>query len=261
LLFVGVSAWPAHAAAAEATKKGSVEPAAIRAIQAMGTFLRTLNTMEVQSEMTTDDILPTGQKVQLGGTVSLKVKRPDRLRVEIASDRKNERIFYDGRAFTVFQPQLGYFATFAAPHSLGELVDVLEQQYGLDLPLADLFRLGTDPKQLAAIKDATVVGSSTVRGTPCVHYAFHQTDIDWEIWIEQGERPLPRKMVITTRTEKTQPQHTSVMTWNLKPAIDEQVFAFVPPPNAQRIDFDVAAQAGAVRRQGRAPGGRLGGKP
>ena len=189
------------------------------------------------------------------------MKRPDHLRVEIVSDRKNERIFYDGHAFTVFQPKLGYFATFAAPHSLRELVDVLEQQYGLDLPLADLFRLGTDPTQLAAIKDATVVGSSTVRGTPCVHYAFHQTDIDWEIWIEQGNRPLPRKMVITTRTEKTQPQHTSIMSWNLKPSLDEQAFAFVPPPNAQRIDFDVAAQAGAVRRQGRAPAGRLGGKP
>lgn len=273
LLVAGLSAWVAPHALAEAPKKPSVDPAAIAALEKMSAFLRAQQSFEVTSEMTTDDALPSGQKVQYGGSVELKVRRPSRLRVDVASDRKNERILYDGNLFTVYQPKAGYYASFAAPPNLRELVDVLERRYGLDLPLADLFRLGADEAHLRAIRGATFVGTSTIKGTPCTHYAFHQSDVDWEIWIEEGAQPLPRKLAITTLSEKTQPQHVSVMTWNLAPKLDEQAFAFTPPANAQRIDFDVTdARIASPQRQHRTapkptpgPGGpeasNAGGKP
>jgi hypothetical protein len=234
-------AWaaPGARAADPPPERPVIEPGAVAALQRMGAFLRAQQVMEVQSETTTDDVLASGQKVEYGGTVGLKLWRPNRLRVDVVSDRKNERIFYDGNTFTVFQPAVGYYASFAAPPTVRELVDVLEQRYGVDLPLADLFRLGTDEAQVAAIRGAALVGMSTVKGAPCSHYAFHQADIDWEIWIQDGVQPLPRKLVITTTTERAQPQHTSVLTWNLAPSFDEQVFSFAPPPNAHRIDFDV----------------------
>jgi hypothetical protein len=245
LLLVGLAAWPLARAAEP--KKPAVDPTAIAALQKMGAFLRSLQTLEVQSEMTTDDVLGSGQKVEYGGTVDMKVRRPNRLSVEVRSDRKNERILYDGTTFTVFQPTLGYYASFPAPPTLAELVDVLEQKYGVDLPLADLFRLGTNEGQLAQIRGATLVGYSTVKGSVCSHYAFHQADVDWEVWIQEGAQPLPRKLVITTTTEKTEPQHTSVMTWNLSPTLEDQAFVFTPPANAQRIEFDVT-KAGAATR-------------
>ena len=234
-----VGASPAARAANAPAQKPVIDPGAVAALQKMGAFLRAQQVMEVQSETTTDDVLPSGQKVEYGGTVSMKLRRPNRLRVDVVSDRKNERIFYDGNTFTVFQPAVGYYASFAAPPTVHELVDVLEQRYGVDLPLADLFRLGTDEAQLGAIRGATLVGMSTVKGAACSHYAFHQADIDWEIWIQEGTQPLPRKLVITTTTERSQPQFTSVLTWNLAPTFDEQAFTFAPPPNAHRIDFDV----------------------
>jgi hypothetical protein len=243
LLLMGLAAWPDPAARAAdpATPpaKPAVEPSAIAALQRMGAFLRAQQTMEVTSEMSTDDVLDSGQKVEYGGTVTLKVRRPNRMAVEVTSDRKNERIYYDGTTFTVFQPTAGYYASFPAPGTLRELVDVLEQRYGVDLPLADLFRLGTNESQIAAIKGARLVGTSTVKGAACSHYAFQQADIDWEIWIQDGAQPLPRKLVITTTTEKSQPQHNQVMTWNLTPSFQAQTFTFTPPANAQRIDFDV----------------------
>ena len=64
---------------------------------------------------TTDDLLPSGQKVQFGGTVDLKIRRPDRLRMDITGDRRNERLYYDGKTFTVFGTNAGYYATFPAP--------------------------------------------------------------------------------------------------------------------------------------------------
>ena len=229
-----------RAGAADAPRKApAVDPAAIAALQKMGAFLETLQVMQVHSEMTTDDVTPSGQKIQYEGVVDLKVRRPDRLTANIASDRKNEKIFYDGKTFTVFQPTIGYFASFQAPGTVHELVDVLEKKYAVDLPLADLFRLGTKQEAIDAIQGAKMIGTSTIKGAVCAHYAFHQADVDWELWIQEGAQPLPRKIVITTLGDKTEPQHTSVMTWELNPKLDEQMFVFAAPANAQRINFDV----------------------
>src|SRR5882672_12227711 len=106
LLIASAFLAPPRARAAEPPRP-PVDPGAITALQKMAAHLRTLQSFAVNSEMTTDDVMPSGQKVQYGGTVELKVRRPDRLTAEVTSDRKNERLFYDGKAFTVFQPTLG----------------------------------------------------------------------------------------------------------------------------------------------------------
>jgi hypothetical protein len=61
--------------------------------------------------------------------------------------------------------------------------------------------------------------------------------VDWQIWIERGERPVPRKLVVTSTDQKTQPQHQVVMRWDLAPHLDERTFTFVPPQDAHRIEF------------------------
>jgi hypothetical protein len=134
---------------------------------------------------------------------------------------------------------------------------VAEESYGIDMPLADLFRWGSDAKATAGIIAASDLGPSTIRGTTCDHYAFRQAEVDWQIWIERGTKPLPRKLVITTTSEKMQPEHMVVMSWNLEPQLTDQVFAFVPPAGAQKIEFAKAAAMrsasgpAGVPRQGR----------
>ena len=215
----------------------AVDPDAISALQKMGEFLRNQQNFSVQARMTTDDVLKSGQKVQFGATVDLKVRRPDRLRMDIVGDRRNERVFYDGKTFTVFGDRVNFFATFPAPGTLAELKAVLEKR-GFELPLADLFYFGMNKDDTASITRATRVGAANVEGFMCDHYAFHQKDVDWELWIEQGGRPLPRKMVITTTTEPSKPQHSTVMNWDLGAKFDDSIFTFVPPATAHQIEFD-----------------------
>lgn len=215
--------------------------AAIAALHKMGAYLRAQQAFTVQSQQTTDDVTPAGQKIQYGGTVTLKVRRPDRLRMEIDTDRRHEHLYYDGKTFTLVPDQRGkpgYYAQFAAPPTLSALKDVLEKTYGVDMPLADLFYWGTDRDGTADIKSAQLVGTSTVNGVACDHYAMREADIDWELWIEQGARPLPRKVVITTITDSTQPQHVMTLDWNLNAKLGDDQFAFSPPASAVRIAFE-----------------------
>jgi hypothetical protein len=234
------SARPSHAKPDAA--KPAVDPDAISALQRMGAFLRDQQAFSVQARATTDDVLPSGQKVQFGGNIDLKVRRPDRLRMDLSGDRRNERMYYDGKTFTVFGDRVGLFATFPAPPTLAELKQVLENRYAIDLPLADLFYWGTDQDGRAAITAATHVGTANVDGFVCDHYAFRQKDVDWELWIEQGGRPLPRKQVITTTSEKSKPQHSTVLNWDLATKYDDQLFTFVPPATAHKIEFETTGR-------------------
>ena len=165
----------------------------------MGACLRAQQAFTVKSQQTTDDVAASGQKVRRWD-VTLKVRRPNRMQMEIDADRRHEHIYYDGKTFTLVPDKAGYYAQFAAPPTLAGLKDVLEKTYGLDMPLADLYYWGTDQDGTADIKSGELVGTSNVNGVACDHYAVRQADIDWQIWIEQGARPLPRKVVITTIT-------------------------------------------------------------
>jgi len=233
------------------TSQQRIDPRAVSALDRTGAFLRSQRAMVVNAEMTTDEVLDSGQKIQRNGIATLKVSRPDRLRADVVSDRGTQQLFYDGKTFTLYQPALGYYGSFNAPPTLAQLVNVAEQHYGIDMPLADLFAWGTDQSLTANLKGAISLGPSMVKGVKCDHYAFHQADVDWEVWIEQGPQPLPRKLVITTTTERTQPQHVAVLTWDLAPRLDESLFTFTPPATAQRIEFAVAREQGGLPRRGR----------
>jgi hypothetical protein len=69
----------------------------------------------------------------------------------------------------------------------------------------------------------------------CGHYAFRQAGLDWQVWIQMGDYPLPRKLVLTTMTDEARPQYTATMTWNLAPSFNDAAFTFVAPKDAGRV--------------------------
>lgn len=233
------SAQPAPAGAAPP----AVEPEVLKALERMGAYLRTLGSFEVRSQTSLDEVLASGQKLQFDTAVHLRVQRPGRLWAEVASDRKTRELFYDGKTFTIYGPRNKYYASFPAPATLGEMATVVEERYGIALPLADLFRWGTDPPRREALRAATYVGPATVGGTPCDHLAFRQEGIDWQVWIQKGDSPLPRKLVITTTDDEARPQYVAVMDWNLAPALNDKMFTFEPPEGSYRIAIrEIAAE-------------------
>lgn len=255
LVTLFTAAASAGAAAAPASPAGkpppAVDPAAIDALERMGSFLRAQKSLALEADTTTDEVLDSGQKIQLDEHSKVTLRRPDRMRATVSSDRKTRELYYDGRSFTVFGPRTGYYATVAAPPTLGELARVLSRRFGLALPVADLFFWGTDRGGEKAIQAASHVGTTSFDGVTTDHFAFRQRDVDWQIWIQRGDTPLPRKLVITTKNEPGQPQHTVLMRWDLTaPATDRQ-FAFTPPKDARRIELQ-PLDARSAPRQGRA---------
>ena len=113
------------------------------ALTRMGGYLRTLKTFTIRAQTTIDEVLAdTGQKLQFGGEATLYYRAPAHLRVDVASERKDRQFFYDGKTLTVYGRRTGYYASVPAPPAVRELLEVAEQKYDLDFPLADLFFWG-----------------------------------------------------------------------------------------------------------------------
>ena len=79
------------------------------------------------------------------------------------------------------------------------------------------------------------IGPSEVGGTSCQHYAFRQADVDYQIWIQKGDFPLPRQVVITTTYDDAKPRHSATYTWNLAPSFNDAAFTFTAPTDARKI--------------------------
>jgi hypothetical protein len=227
-----VLAKSAHQADAAAP---AIDPAAMEALKKMGAYLRSLKSFEVEGDVTNDDVLQDGQIVQNASKVKLLAAKPNRLRAEVISDEKQRLFLYDGKNFTVFGRLVNYYATVPAPPTIPELFSAIDEKYGIALPLIDLFKWGTDESDINEITSATDIGPTTIEGVTCEQYAFRQEGIDWQIWIQLGDYPLPLKFVIRTLSDEARPQHSDTLTWNLAPSFNDEAFVFDPPPDAQRI--------------------------
>ena len=223
------------AASAQAQQPSAIDPAAMATLQRMGAYLRTLTSFQVEVATTDEDVLDDGQKIQYSGVVDILAQMPARLRADVSNDRFDRLYLYDGKNFTLYGDRLNAYATVPAPPTIAQLTDSLDENYGLGVPLVDLFRWGSPGWTTDGVTSATDIGPSNVAGTTCEQYAFRQSDIDWQIWIQKGDYPLPRKLVITLKSDEARPQHTAAYTWNLAPSFNDAAFTFDPPAGAYRV--------------------------
>jgi len=215
----------------------AIDAASIQALKDMGAFLQTLKRFHVSTEATGERVLADGQKLQHVATAELDVDRPNKLRAVIRNASSQREIIYDGKTVAFYTPAQKYYSTVEFSEPIGGLIDKLEQRYGVQLPLQDLFLFGTPMAQLDKIESAMNAGQDFVDDDLCDHYAFRQGTIDWQIWISTGSKPLPRKIVITNRADEARPQSISVIDWNLKPTFKDSVFKFTPPPGGKKIEI------------------------
>jgi hypothetical protein len=224
------------AQAATTDDDNPIDPQAIEALKRMSAYLGTQTAFELVSDGSIDVVLDDGQRLQFGERSTYKVRAPNAFVIERVGDYKDRRFTYDGKQLTVSSPRTSYYAQVDAPPTIRETLAVAKDRYGIELPLTDLFRW-SEPGggRIDEVKEAIYVGQANIAGTPTDHYAFREADVDWQIWIAQGPAPVPRKVVITDRTDPSSPQFVTTMTWNFKPAFDAQTFAFKAPAGAMPI--------------------------
>jgi hypothetical protein len=222
----------------EPTILHQIEPQAKVILNRMTEFMDTLQQFTFHAENTEDRLLSSGQKIQFAWAVDMAIRRPNRFRAYVKGDEKDQQLFYNGRTITLWKPHLDYYGILAAPPSIEEALDFASESFELHAPLADFIRQDSFDPLPPVIYSAVYVGQQLVHGISCHHLAFRQDDLDWQIWIEDSETPLPRKVIITQKFVTGAPQFTALLLeWNLAPQLPDRHFTFSPPKNAKKIEF------------------------
>ena len=212
-----------------------IDPEVMAALNQMGKYLRSIDAFRVKVTTTSDTVLDDGQKLQYESNADILARPPNDLRIHTFNDQHERRFFFDGKTFSLWGQRMNYYATVDAPGTIPELLNYLQEKHAIDTPGADLFRWGTDEADPSAIIGAMNVGSAVIDGTTCQHYAFREDDIDWQLWVQKGDYPLPRKLVITTKTDDARPQYSAAYRWDLAPSFNDAAFTFDPPKGALRV--------------------------
>jgi hypothetical protein len=242
LLLVGITALsslPGHAA--DAPPSGVPEDA----VAVLDRMSKTLEAKQFSFSSRTFRAYagPNGELLHIAHATKTIMQRPDKLSVAITGDDGSIKAIYDGQNLVVYAVEEKKYASLPVPGGIDKALDTLEARTKIDVPLADL--LGNDPGKslLDGVTSGGQVGRVTIEGTPCRHFFFVQADedLEWELWLEDNDRALPRRVAITYRSLPGRPTFLAELSdWNFSIQVPDSDFEFKPPPGVTQVELAAA---------------------
>jgi hypothetical protein len=217
-----------------------IDPMADETLRSMSDLLRITTSFSYIAVTATNVPLADGPIAEYAGEVYIRVRRPDRLAATTRGDLNNEDVWYNGTQLTVLDLDRNEYAVEDVPETLDAMLDHMVTTYGVSLPLADLAYGNIYDTVMADVLEGRYLGRHEVDGRPCHHLAYRQNLIDWQIWIDAVELPLPRRIVIVYLGQDRQPRFKAQLSdWNLAAELPDETFEFTTDTDPELISMDV----------------------
>jgi hypothetical protein len=215
-----------------------MEQRALDRLKRMSATLGAAKAFTYRSRSTVEVPANTGQFITLFATSDVALERPNKLRVHVIGEVPTFDFYYNGRTIAAFAPKNQVYSVASAPDTIDAMLPFVMEKTGIQFPSADV--MYNDPYAVLTkdLTSAFVVGPTMVEGVACEHLAFMGPGVHWEIWIETGQRALPRRLVVTYTTVQNFPRFlVEFSAWNLQPKLAASRFVFNKPSNATQIEF------------------------
>lgn len=227
----------------------AVDPAAVQKLKQATEFLAGLPQFSVKTDNVIEELQFSGHRVDHDLSNSVTIKRPDKMRAARAGGLMDQRLFYDGKSMTLYNPNEKVYATEPAPDTIEKMIELAREKIGILLPAADLLYRNAFPLMMQDVTLAVVVGKSVIGGVTCDHLLFSRPEVDFQLWIADGDKPWPLKYVVTETGTPARLSITTVLSgWDTAAVLDDSGFEFVPPKGTQPIEFMPLEPAGGSSR-------------
>ena len=209
---------------------------AAKVLKAMSDYTAGQNSISATFDSDIEVITPDLQKIQFTSSGQLKLSRPDKLRIRRTGGYADVEMVYDGKTLSLYGNNAKSYVQADAPGTVDQLIDTLQAKAGAAMPGTDLLLSKSYDELMTGVTDSKHIGQGVVDGVECEHLAFRGADTDWQIWIETGARPVPRKYVITSKTLAGAPQYTlRIKDWKTDAIADADAFVFKPPADTTKV--------------------------
>ena len=249
LLSLAVAAVPAGGQAQGADAKSF--------LKAMADYVSSQKTIQLTFDSDIEIITPQLEKIQFASSGEALLSRPDKLRAHRQGGHADVTLYFDGRTANIFGKNINSYAQFQVQGTVDHLIEVVRMGHGVTLPGADLLLSNSYSVLAAGIQESKYIGRGVIDGVMCEHLAFRNFDTDWQLWVQAGDKPVPRKLVITSKTLNSAPQYTlRIRGWKTGFEPPADAFVFVPPAGAKEINPDQLIELDELPQDSRQGGDR-----
>ncbi|MGB5689388.1 MAG: DUF2092 domain-containing protein [Woeseiaceae bacterium] len=214
------------------------EADAKRILKSMSDYLAAQDALSFDYDATLEVVTFDGQKLALASSGSLSMERPDKLSATRAGGFADTATSFDGKTLTILGKNENLYTQIDIPGTIDNLVDELRFEYNRPLPAADLLLTNAYEELMHGVTDIKDLGSAVIGGVECDYLAFRTEEVDWQIWIAQGDRPYPCRYVITSKLIEDGPQY-SIQTskWKSGRKAKGRHFTFKNKTDATKVDL------------------------
>jgi hypothetical protein len=212
---------------------------AAKVLKAMTDYTAAQKSISAKFDSDIEVVTPELEKIQFTSSGKLQLTRPDKLRIRRTGGYADVELVYDGKTVSIYGNNAKAYAQAELAGTIDQLVDLIQAKSGAAMPGTDLLLSNAYDEMMSNVIAAQHIGQGVIDGVECEHLAFRGVDTDWQIWIESGARPVPRKYVITSKTLAGGPQYTlRIKDWKTDAVADADAFVFKPPADATKANLD-----------------------
>ena len=213
------------------------EADAKRLMKAMSDYLASQKAISFAFDTNLDIVTKERQTLGLASSGTVTLNRPDKIRATRLGGFANVEMVFDGKTLTIHGKDTNLYAQAEIPGTVDHLVDELRDKFHKPLPGADLLLSNVYDQLMPLVEDVKDLGSGVIQGQECDHLAFRTKQVDWQIWIAQGDRPYPCRYVITSPNVAGSPEYSvDVRDWRTGGEVAADSFAFIAPAGAKKVE-------------------------
>jgi hypothetical protein len=206
-------------------------------LKAMSDYMAAQKEFSFSFQSSIEGVTKDFEKLQFVSSGTVVANRPDKIRVTRTGGFADVELVFDGSMLTVMAKNLDVYAQIEAKGTLDELGERLANA-GIEPPGRDLLAANVYDALMDGVTDAKHVSSAYIGGVECEYLTFRTPEVDWQIWIEAGDRPVPLRYVVTSKHVVQAPQYTlDISDWKSGSEVAASDFSFTPPGSAKKVDI------------------------
>jgi len=213
------------------------EADAKRLVKAMSDYMVQQTNVSFSFDSSLEVVTKDHQKLMLASSGTVNLSRPDKIRAVRDGGFANVEMMFDGKTLTVVNKDANEYAQADVPGTIDHLVDELRDRFHRPVSGADLLLSNIYDQLMLNVIDVKDLGSGVIGGTECDHFAFRDQDVDWQIWIAQGDRPYPCRYVITSKQVDQAPQYSvQVRDWKTGTEVATTNYEYTNTTKARKVE-------------------------
>ena len=231
-----------------AAQAGNIDEKSEEVLRQMTEYAQGLKTFRAEV-IASAKVESSGTSNKLKYVYSVVGEPPNRLAMIARSGAGAPVVVSDGKKLYALAPALGKYVLGDAPASFPAIVGAESLQgtsLGHSIMAGALLPFASYDELAASIESAQYVGEEKLGPAKCHHLKLAQKLYDWDLWVDAGKKPLPRKLEPDlTKWQKKNPTQLptdakadviiAFKSWTSGTPVKDKDFKIDPPDSAREV--------------------------